>query len=52
MKALEDFGFHYLGLFRSNILYSVFFMRNQKYFQKSSELVNRGTRLSIISEIS
>ena len=27
-------------------------MRNKTYFQKSSELVNRGTHMSVISEIS
>ena len=40
-----------MGIFRLNVLYSVIFWEI-KLFQKFSELMNRGTRLSVISEIS
>ena len=51
----ETFGRLWLSLFGALLVKCALqcnFMTNQTYFKKSSELVNRVTRLSVISEIS
>ena len=52
MKPLKVFGFYYLRPFGSNELYSAIFWEIKDIFLNSSELVNQGTRMNVISEIS
>ena len=51
-KPLEDIGFHYLGPFRSNVLFSAILWEIKHILKKFSNLVNRGTHQSVILEIS